>query len=458
MTNVELLTNQDNRLLDQLRLGISEADRITFLTAFGSVGGFKLIKSAFDELMSNAGYARFLFDISQGMTSPDLIEEIATYPGEAKVKISASEAGKGFLHSKLYFFEGEKTSLISGSSNFSIGGLRDNIEASLFVNEPSSQLVDDTKSFIASLWHSKFSIDPTVHPDIFEQYRKIHDEWSKNQFVFKNAKSIESLSQKIKNININEEYENNNLDLIYLMGLLAANIKYQNLGNISQGIFEFRYRSQQHNSSDPAERGYITNIIDGERLGNIQLPQFQTMFKYIKGIEQKILEFLCVHDPNVSIEFEDKTQTNINFIIKVKFSKLNKVYETLKKYYEFCVSKSPKGAVCPILPSNIFKIEKKIGIHFVQGYIDFRSRLSQADRVSQKLRIGVQIDKGATRFLYEFRDYLQQTHNLEVNVNDGSARGKDNMLRITASKETNMLFNSTWQKQMNAEFASFNSR
>lgn len=458
MTNVELLTNTNQRLLDQLRISTAESDRITFLTAFGSVGGFKLIKNAFDELMSNAGSARFLFDISQGMTSPDLIEEIATFPGEAKVKISASEAGKGFLHSKLYFFEGEKTSLVSGSSNFSIGGLRDNIEASLFVNEPSSQLVDDTKSFIASLWHGKFSIDPTVHLDIFEEYRKMHDEWSKNQFVFKNAKSIESLTQKIKNINIDEEYENNNLDLIYLMGLLAANIKYQNLDNINQGILEFRYRSQQHNSSEPAEQGYITNIIDGERLGNIRLPQFQTMLKYIKGIEQKILEFLSIHDPNVSIEFEDKTQININFIIKVKFSKSNKVYETLKKYYEFCVSKSPKGAVCPILPSNISKIEKKIGIHFVQGYIDFRSRLSQADRVSQKLRIGVQIDKGATRFLYEFADYLRQTHNLEVNVNDGSARGKDNMLRITASKETNMLFNSTWQKQMNAEFASFNSR
>ena len=136
MTNVELLTNQDNRLLDQLRLGISEADRITFLTAFGSVGGFKLIKSAFDELMSNAGSARFLFDISQGMTSPDLIEEIATYPGEAKVKISATTAGQGFLHSKMYVFEGKQTSVISGSSNFSIGGLTKNIEASILVNEP----------------------------------------------------------------------------------------------------------------------------------------------------------------------------------------------------------------------------------------------------------------------------------------------------------------------------------
>ena len=182
------------------------------------------------------------------------------------------------------------------------------------------------------------------------------------------------------------------------------------------------------------------------------------MLKYINGIKQKILEFLSVHDPGVSITFEDRTQTNINFIIKVQFSKANRVYETLKKYYDFCVSKSQKGIVCPVLPSNISKIEKKIGIHFVQGYIDFRSRLSQADRVSQKLRIGVQIDKRATRFLYEFAEYLRLTHNLEVNVNDGSARGKDNMLRITASKETNMLFNSTWQKQMNAEFASFNSR
>lgn len=458
MTNVELLTNFDETLLQRLRRNISDADRITFLTAFGSVAGFKLIKDAFDGLMSNAGSARFLFDVSQGMTSPDLIEEIATYPGETKVKISATEPGKGFLHSKLYFFEGATASIISGSNNFSVGGLTENIETSLCVSDPSPELIDSTKSFIASVWHSQFSIDPNLYPDILEEYRRIHFEWQKDQFIFKKSDLIERLSKKIKTINVDLEYEKNNIDLIYLMGILAANIKYQSDDSVNKGIFEFRYRSQRHNSSDPVDSGFITNIIDGERLGGIRLEQFSTMLKYIDGIRQQILEFLKVHDRGVEVDFQDRTQSNINFSIIIKFSSSNKIYSALKKYYDFCVSKSPSGSIVPVLPSNIAKIDEKIGIHFVQGYVDFRSRLSQADRVGQKLRIGVQIDKNATRFLYEFAEYLRMHHGLEVNVNDGSARGKDNMLRITASKNTDMLFNSTWQKQMNAEFARFNAR
>ena len=247
MTRVDLLTNKNNQFLDQLRCNISEADRISFVTAFGSVGGYKLIKSAFDDLMSNAGSARFLFDISQGMTSPELIEEIATYPGEAKVKISATEAKKGFFHSKLYVFEGKKNLVISGSSNFSVGGLKDNIEASIAVDDPPKEFLETTKDFIASLWHSQYSIDPTVHPEIFDDYVKIHEKWSKNQFVLKSSKLIHNLSKKIKSLNLDEEYENTNLDLIYLFGLLAANIRYQSNENIEQGIFEFRYISQKHN-------------------------------------------------------------------------------------------------------------------------------------------------------------------------------------------------------------------
>lgn len=458
MRDIDLLLSRDGSLLNQLRNNISKADRISFITAFGSLSGFNLIRDSFGELMSNAGSARFIFDITQGMTSPELIEELATYPGEVSVKISTSEADAGFMHSKLYVFEGLNNAIIAGSSNFSMGGLRENIESCIQVSNPPDEFFEETTSFIATLWHSKYSIDPTVHPDIFEEYKKIHAEWSSERFSEKRSLRLNDLSKKIKMLNVDEEYENNNLDLFYLLGLLAANIKFQSTESISSGALEFRYKSQIQNSNNPSERGYITSIIDGERLGDIKLDQLQTMKKYVTGIVKKIEEFLKLHDPDVRVNLEDRTQSSVNFIIKINFKKNNIVLESIAKYFELCKSKSPEGIVTPVLPSNMNKIEKNVGIHFAQGYTDFRSRLSQADKVGRKLRIGVQIDKDAVRFLYEFRDYLQRVHDLEVNVNDGSARGKDNMLRITASAGTNALFNSTWQKQMNAEFAKYNSR
>ena len=54
------------------------------------------------------------------------------------------------------------------------------------------------------------------------------------------------------------------------------------------------------------------------------------------------------------------------------------------------------------------------------------------------------------------KKYLEGVHGYEVNVNDGSSRGKDNMLRITADENTTALFNSTWQKKMSIEFAKYN--
>lgn len=458
MSDINLLISTNGSLINKLRDNVSKADRISFITAFGSLNGFNLIRDSFEELMSNSGSARFLFDITQGMTSPDLIEELATYPGEVKVKISTAEAGKGFLHSKLYVFEGNKNSIIASSSNFSKGGLHHNIEACIHVGDPPVAFFEEAKSFIASVWHSNYSIDPTAHPDIFEEYKKIHADWQSDSFSVKDTAPLKDISEKIRRLNVAEEYENNSLDLFYILGLIAANIKFQSAERVRNGALEFRYKSQIQNPNESGERGYITSIIDGVRLGDIRLHQFTTMQKYVSGIVKKIQEFLSVHDPSVEVSLEDKTQKSINFVIRIKFNRNSKVLEAIVRYFDFCQSKSPVGTITPTLPFNMSKIEKNVGIHFVQGYTDFRSRISQADRVGRKLRIGVQIDKDAGRFLYEFAEYLRKTHQLEVNVNDGAARGKDNMLRITASSETNILFNSTWQKQINAEFARYNSQ
>lgn len=452
------LTNNENELLEAIRDNISNADRIFFATAFGSVEGFRLIKDSFDTLMSNAGSARFLFDISQGMTSPDLIEELATYPGEAKVKISVKDRNEGFLHSKIYAFEGDENALIVGSNNFSRGGLMRNTEAALLINNPQDSTFNDAKVFVNSLWNSPNALDPTVHPEIFEQYRSLHKSWQSGEFTKVNADQISSLADRIRDVNDVEYYENNNLDVLYLIGALAANIKYQDINKAKQGVFEFQYRSQAHNSNLPSEKGYITNIVGGKRLGEIRLPQFKTMRKYIEGVKQNVEAFIKSHDPNAVIKLEDNSKTNLKISLKLQFRTDNKIKDILLKYMNFCGFENSVGNVEPRVPRQLPKLAKNIGIQFVQGYMDFRSRLSQADKVGEKMRIGVQVDKGATRFLYECEKYLEGVHGYEVNVNDGSSRGKDNMLRITADENTTALFNSTWQKKMSIEFTKYNQR
>ena len=452
------LTNNENELLEAIRENVSIADRIFFATAFGSVEGFRLIKDSFDALMSNAGSARFLFDISQGMTSPDLIEELATYPGEAKVKISVEDPNQGFLHSKIYAFEGNENALIVGSNNFSRGGLMKNTEAALLINNPHESTFNDAKVFVNSLWNSQNALDPTVHPDIFEQYRSIHKSWRSGEFTKVNADEISSLADRIRDVNDAEYYENNNLDILYLTGALAANIRYQDINKAKQGLFEFKYRSQAHNSNSPSEKGYITNVIDGKRLGEIRLPQFKTMRKYIEGVRQNVEAFIKSHDPNAIISLEDNSKTNLNISLKVQFKTDNKIKDIFLKYMNFCGFENSLGSVEPRVPRQLPKLAKSVGIQFIQGYMDFRSRLSQADKVGEKMRIGVQVDKGATRFLYEFEKYLEGVQGYEVNVNDGSSRGKDNMLRITADGNTTALFNSTWQKKMSIEFSKYNQR
>ena len=124
------LQNSDEQLLTALRARMQESSEVFFTSAFGSLNGFQLISKEFSKLMKNAGAAKFCFDITQGMTSPDLIEELYTYPGECSVRICIRNEDRAFLHSKIYLFETEDNfSAIIGSSNFSHGGLQKNIEA-----------------------------------------------------------------------------------------------------------------------------------------------------------------------------------------------------------------------------------------------------------------------------------------------------------------------------------------
>lgn len=455
---ISFLTTEESILLSSFKERLLASEQIMFTSAFGSMGGLNLIKDEFQEFISKAGAAQFIFDISQGMTDPKLIEELATYPGEVKIKICVRDANNSFLHAKLYLFEGSsENSILTGSSNFSQGGMVKNRESCVLIDNPAEELFTQIKDYTFDIWNSDFSINPVVHPQIFEEYVRLNELWKKNNFEsVAGAGKLKELSAEIRKLNDASEYLNNNLDVNYLLGVLAASAKYQSIRNAEKGVFELRFSSHIHNGKSDTDRGYITNVVDGSRLGNIKLPQIQTMINYLNRMSLTISKFLETVAPDTEVISEDTSKNNIMFKITINFKSPNPVWEGFLNYVRSATNSD--GKVIAILPKNINKINPDIGLHFFKGYADFRGRVSHADRAgtSGNLRIALQVDKDASKFLYETEKYLEKNHQMEVNVNDGSQRGKNNMLRITASPKATELFQSGWQRQMAYLFSEYN--
>ncbi len=455
------VTNNNNDFLIRFNNNISNSHNIFFVSAFGSINGYELVKENFNKFLKKAGAAKFLFDISQGMTSPDLIEELATAPGDVKVKISLRNDKHQFIHSKLYLFEGYETkSIIVGSNNFSQGGLKSNIESSIHIDDCDDQLFSESEKFSLSLWNDKFSINPLYHEKIFNEYKKSFKNWERKGFEDISEESLSLIRNEIIELNNNENFINTNLELLHLIGALAANIRFQSKENVEKGIFVFKFRRRVANAGTE-DQGFISSRIDDQE-PKLRLPQKETLSIFFRQWQKTYESFLLKYDPDSKIIFQDKTKNEISYEFKLQFKNPNLLWKSMLEYVRDCEKiRGSSIKLVPNLPKNLNKINPDIGIHFIQGYSDFRSRISTGDRLNKLQRIALQVDTFGTKFLYDTRDYLESKHNFRVNINDGSNRRggqKDSLLRLTASKDTAKLFQSSWQIQLNNHFADYNAQ
>lgn len=438
---------------------LKECDELFFSVAFASRQGLGQIKHSFDDLMLRGGAARFCFDVTQGMTDPDVIEELATYPGESAVRMLFGNSRNGFSHSKIYQFKSatEEATSIVGSSNLSIGGLKNNSESSLLVTDG---IVDGVNSkirdYLNEQWNSIHSFDLFSNADIFSEYRRIYEsrkhptapdqELQKQLATLAAALSEENLTPDIKK-----------LDWYYLLGVLVANANLQTVQSLETRTLKFRFASNVLNSNNH-NRGYIVNEIGGVELGLIKLPQNETNRKHIQRISQRLFAWLNKIDPAAEYEetINEATTLSYSFNIrlpsKTEFSK--RLFSILKRHL-----RSDDGKMAQFLPDSVEALSKQDLLKFVQGYSDFRGRLSVGDRAGTagKLRIALQVNTADTDFLHALHDAMAQKLKYEINVSDGTERGRDNMLRITATSPTVQMFASGWRRRMANEFALFNA-
>lgn len=98
-----------------------------------SFSAFESLRDDFQTFLRNNGKLRALFDIEEFVTEKRVIEELATIPGDSECKVFITTkhngASQGHYHPKFYLFHNqERYRVIIGSSNFTLGGIKYNIE------------------------------------------------------------------------------------------------------------------------------------------------------------------------------------------------------------------------------------------------------------------------------------------------------------------------------------------
>lgn len=447
-TNIKLLTNENYLFLDELKNNLNNSDEIFVMTAFGTMSGFKLLENEFKSFSKRGGKARFCFDISQGMTEPKLIEELTTYPGDFSVKVGIKDKKNIFLHNKIYYLKNiDKTkTLFLGSNNFTLGGLKNNYDSSILLKGKEENIFLETENYLSTIWNNNSSIDIANHDDLFNEYKKLFNKKKKiNTF----EKEIEKLSTIIEKNN--KKKINQGAEIFYILGVITAKIREIKKSDLDNGILKIRIKSQPFNSAVTKDKGFITNVIDGNVLGGIRLDQNSTMLKESNRIGERIKDFFMEYDQNLEYKLQDRSLKNFNVVLEFKFSKSNLLLDHIRK---FCKDASYKNQ---ILPKIVKSSSESMSIHYLRGYADVRSRVSASDRLPNgQLRIVLGVGTGEIDFLEDFHNLLEDKFKFTVNKESGQKRGKDNMLRITAEDSCSKIFQSGWKRAMANEFAKYN--
>ena len=457
----DFINTENDSFRINIEKSLEKCDELFFSVAFARKSGLNQIKDGFDRLMQRGGAARFCFDVTQGMTDPDVIEELATYPGESSVRMLFGNGRKmGFGHSKIYqfSFSNDKATSLVGSSNLSIGGFKNNSESSLSVTDGIRDGVNrKIREYLDTQWNSPHSIDLFSNTEVFLEYRKLYE--ARNPHSNYDEKFQKDLKILATTISSQDTVPNiKNVDWYYFLGLLVANAKYQTRDSLNKKILNFKFLGGVLNSTN-AYKGFIANEVNGNLLGSIKLPQDDTNRKHIKRIAEKVFAWLKQIDPNAKYEEDIRRNKTLSYEFSITLPSTTdfstKLFSILSQELRTSENKMKQ-----FMPQSINKVSPQDLLKFVQGYSDFRGRLSSSDRVGKvgPLRIALGVNTKEREFLNEFSELMISKLGYNINIADGTNRSRDHMLRITATKETVDIFAMGWRRRMADAFAIFNDQ
>jgi HKD family nuclease len=128
----------ENELLERFKTELARASEFYLGMALVTKGGLELILSSIERCLEKQGHGQVLFGIDLP-TDPDAIKSLCALQTRYKknFEVRRFQPGKRFFHPKVSVFigrTGAKTAIV-GSSNLTGGGLSENHETNIFLND-----------------------------------------------------------------------------------------------------------------------------------------------------------------------------------------------------------------------------------------------------------------------------------------------------------------------------------
>lgn len=443
--------------------GLNSSDAIDWAVAFASHAAYKSVEKSFREFFKSGYRSRVVFDITQGLTDPLIIEEFLTMPGNSQCRVYFQKNSKhGFMHHKFYYFKNKKENtkkFIIGSNNFT--------ERSFFANEESSVLIDESAGddffssvddFWAKLWGDENVISPIDSPEILEAYTEFHRLSKKVDFF--GSKDKQKSQQEFLKVfeKIKISYESMEAKVAYLAGLIVASVRSLRADEINQGVISISIKHQTMNPNTE-DQGYIASRIEGMLLGGVRINQKEAIENQVQEIYENLKTFLEKESIRNQIEKINESQTNIIYKIRLRFSKKSKIFNFLKINLFNILNLNDASKL--EIPKFILESDNKFARReFIRGYFDVRGRISKSDRVGTAgaLRVALQISTSADRFGSQIEKFVNDEFNLNSKFSSGANRNKDSLVRFTPNKESLHLADTGWKKILMHEFIEYNQR
>ena len=460
MLTVELISNTDNGIREFLTEGLQSSTHFDWASAYATRSAFSLVSDEFNDFLQRGGRSRAIFDLAQGLTDPEIIEELSTIPGDSECKVYVGEdTTTGIFHHKFYnFYNAENSRMMLGSANFTKAGLTANMESSLAVKyDVDEDLYSSAITFFEeSIWSTVGAVSPIGNPQILELYKEIYSKRQKFQSDL-NA-SLELLRRKVtEHYRYTNDFEIFNPFVAYICGIVCANSNYISRDSIDKNrTIRLNFRSQLNNRN-LRDEGYICTRINGELLGGIRLEQIPTQIDSMKRLKQRLDVGLSADSENNQITFDDQSSLiSTNVKMDLSFGENSQIWNHVRE----CINQfdtDPNGFFIPSVPEKVLLSDDlELQRRFIAGYFDFRVSPSRGHRLPNgPMRIGLAINTQALSFAEDIM-VLLNTLGVTTNFNSGVARGRDHIIRIMPDSESNRLFEKGWKRLLADSYAQFN--
>lgn len=459
--SLEFLTTGNKLLFKKIKSLLSWSDTARFFVSYAGHYAFAKFEDHVNAFLRNGGRLQSLFDIEKYITDPEIIEELNTIPGDSECRIyfrgNELKRISGPYHSKLYIFQSEDNAkVIIGSSNFTLGGLLNNIETNILLElKINHQLFRQIESFFNSLWDSPSSIPPDAQNELMEKYRKYVLERKKRERSEKKVeeKRFKTLAVLHKNA---QKYllKKINNESAYLLGLIAGGGILIDNDNIA-----IRYKKGIYNRGTKYE-----GFIYAKGISKLKFKQDIAIQRDVYGIVSRLRSLFKRSNTNDIVSVKKRSKYTYDII--VEFDKKSKYLLLINRYLRTCQISHNR-----IIPQSL-DIVSKIGddsiiISFLRGYGDVRARISPTDRAgtSGNLRIALSFSKEADVFAESIRKILTKRFSFKkehINLLRGETRDRETMLRLDPVDIDRLIpfkfFSVNWKQLLLKDFSNYNQK